>query len=110
MHLITLNDAVGLLGLTRRSLERFEERGLLDFERVQGHVYVDMEEVMTAKLLTVGRAARLVGRSWRTAKRWMDQGRLTVHYPAYTNSRGRVSIDEIYSAKNKKKASRPAEW
>lgn len=106
--MMTLDSAAEWLGLTRRSLERFEQRGLLDFERVEGRVYVEMEELMTAKLLTIGRAARLVGRCWRTAKRWTDQGRLTVHYPAYTNSRGRVSIHEIYFAKNQKKPGRAA--
>lgn len=110
MELVTLGNAAGWLGLSRRSLERFEQRGLLDFERVGGRVYVEMEQVMSAKLLTIGRAARLVGRSWRTAKRWTDQGRLTVHHPAYSNSKGRVSIHEIYFAKNQKKRGRAAQW
>ena len=110
MQLITLNSAGQVLGLTRRSLEGFEQRGLLDFQRVGGRVYVEMEQVMSAKLLTIGKAARLVGRSWRTAQRWIDEGRLAVYHPAYTNSKGRVSIHEIFLAKNQKKQGNAAKW
>ncbi len=110
MQLITLTSAGQLLGLTRRSLERFQERGLLDFQRVEGHVYVDMEQVMSAKLLTVGRAARLVGCCWRTAQRWIDEGCLAVDHPAYSGSKGRVSIHEIFLAKNQKKQGNAAKW
>ena len=106
--LITLSNAAVLLNLTRRSVARFEERGLLDFERIGGRLYVDLDEVMSAPLLTRGRAAKVVGRCWRSAKRWTDEGRLTVHYPAYSNSKGRCSLHEIYFAKSQKRRGRSA--
>ncbi|MBA7492650.1 hypothetical protein ES702_03200 [subsurface metagenome] len=109
MYLVTLDQAAGLLGVSRRSVHRFERRGFLDFQRVGGRVYVDVDELMSAPLLTRGRAARLVGRSWWTARRWTHEGGLTVHYPAYANSRGRCSLDEIYFAKSQKRRWRSAE-
>lgn len=109
MERVSLSNAASLLGLSCRTLQRLEKCGLIDFERVGRRVYVDLAELMEAKLLTIGRAARLVNRSWRTAQRWADEGRLSVHYLDYDSSRGRCSICEIYSAKNEKKRGRSAD-
>lgn len=100
--LIGLSDAAAVLGLSCRTLQRLEMCGVIDFQRVGRRVYVDLTELMEAKVLTLGRAARLVNRCWRTAQRWADEGRLSVHHLDYDDSRGRCSIHEIYFAKNQK--------
>ena len=103
--LIRLNEAVDMLPVTRRTLERIERRGLIEFERIQGRVFVDVDLLMKAKILTPGKAARMVNRSWRTAKRWKDAGLLQVYYPPYSD-KGRVSIDEIHIARERQNARR----
>lgn len=105
--LMRLNEAVRMLPITRRTLERIERRGLIEFERIQGRVFVDLDLLMKSKILTPGKAARMVGRSWRTAKRWKDGGLLQVHYPPFSD-KGRVSIDEIFTAKERQNARRNA--
>jgi len=101
--LLRLNEAVGMLPITRRTLERIERRGLIEFERIQGRVFVDVDLLMKSKILTPGKAAGMVGRSWRTAKRWKDEGLLQVYYPPYSD-KGRVSVDEINIAKERQNA------
>lgn len=97
--LLTLNETAQITSLSRRSLERLEKRGLVPFTRIDGRVFVDLDDLCKAPILTRGKAARLVGRSWRTAKRWADAGILTLYHEPFPNSKGRTSIDAIYLAK-----------
>jgi len=103
--LIRLHEAVRMLPITRRTLERIERRGLIEFERIQGRVFVDVDLLMKSNIITLGKAAGMVGRSWRTAKRWKDEGLLQVYNPPYSD-KGRVSIDAIHIAKERQNARR----
>jgi len=103
MPLISINDAAVLAGLSRSSLERYEKRGFVAFRRIGGRVFVDLDELCRANILTIGKAGRLVGRCWRTAKRWVQAGYLKVYYEPFPNSKRRTSIDAIYHAKNEVK-------
>jgi len=100
MPMISIKDAAVLTSLSRSSLERCELRGLLSFIRISGRVFVDLDHLCKAPILTVGRAARIVGRSWRTAKRWIDAGYLDFYYEPFPGAKRRVSIDAIHYAKN----------
>ena len=101
--LLSLNDSAGFLGVSTRCLKNWRERGLLPFEKIGHRIFVDMVDLCDLPLLTPGREARLVSRSWRTAKRWVDAGLLELHYETgYVSpivSKGKVSVNEIISAK-----------
>ena len=100
--LLTLNDGAIFLGVTAACLRRWERRGLLSLIRSDGRVFVDQQELCDRPLLTIGRAAKVVGRSWRTAKRWKDAGLIEPYYEnQYISprvSKGRVSVNEIIAA------------
>jgi len=105
MPLININDAAALSGISRSSLERCEARGLIAFIRISGRVFVDLHDLCSANILTIGKAARLLSRSWRTAKRWIDAGYLKFYHEPFPGAKRRTSIDAIFQAKNQVRSS-----
>lgn len=108
MAMISMSEAVQRTGLARYSLVRFEYRGLLQFERINGRVFIEEEELMESPIFTLGRAGRLIGRSWWTMQRWQREGILRVYYEPFPHSRARVSLNEIYRAEAEKRSRKRA--
>lgn len=106
--LISKSKAMAFLRIGRTCFDELEKRDLIHPERIDGRVFVETSELMSVPLLSVGRAAKFVGRSWRTAKRWKDEGDLEVFYPIASRnlspiiSKGRCSINEIVACKERR--------
>ena len=97
---LSMKDAAKFTGLARCTLYRLERRGLLSLERMAGRAFVSSDELVERPILTLGKAAKLVDRSWWTARRWRDAGILSVMYE-FPRSKGRCSIVGITQAKEK---------
>jgi predicted site-specific integrase-resolvase len=93
MPLLTMREAIERTGLSRSALLRAEAEGRLRFERVQGRLFVDEDQLMSSAILTVGKAGALIGVGWRTMKAWKDAGKLEVVYEPHC--KGRVTLYEV---------------
>lgn len=77
---LRLSRAARILGVSKRTLWRTRQRGLLKtrivWNREWGTVLVRWSDLQRAPLLTLGKAAQLCGLRYTTLRRWAKRGRL----------------------------------
>ena len=76
--MVTIAEAARMLGYkSKRTILRLGEQGLLVLHMVRGRWMVERAQVRTAKVLTTGRVAKLVGCSKKTIYRRIKAGVVT---------------------------------
>jgi len=100
---LSLRAAARLTGLSKKTLLRagWDKRLKLAKSRKSHRWYVRQDVLVAAPILTLGRAARLIGIHYETARRWVADGKLSVFRPV-GKAYAWVSLAEAYRGKEKK--------
>lgn len=98
LPLVSVDEAAGMLGICRWTIYYLARRSILPLHRIGGNTFISVNDLISEPILTLGKAGKIVNRSWWTVRKWRDAGILDVYYESQF-SKGRCSIIAVTTAK-----------